>query len=61
MTMYLLINVSPTGTMTAQVTYNYRAAEGVILSPGWSAFVVEVLSFQTTQSQPVVTVTTRKE
>ena len=52
---YMLIMVAPSGTMTASVTLNYKAAEDVDLPPGWIAFVVKVESFQAKHSHGPVT------
>jgi hypothetical protein len=43
---YVLITVAPSGTMTAKPTDNYMQAKAEVLDEGWSAFVVEVKSFQ---------------
>jgi hypothetical protein len=43
---YMLITVSPTGTMTCALTTNYMQAEEKKLPPGYFAFVVEAKSFQ---------------
>jgi hypothetical protein len=43
---YMLITVSPTGTMTCQLTTNYMQAEQEDLPPGYFAFVVKAESFQ---------------
>jgi hypothetical protein len=48
----MLIIVSPTGTMTCQLTTNYMQAEEVQLDPGYMAFVVETKSFQASHSHP---------
>jgi hypothetical protein len=43
---YMLITVSPVGTMTCKLTTNYMQAEEEDLLPGYFAFVVEAKSFQ---------------
>lgn len=53
--MYMLITVSPVGTMSCKLTTNYMQAEEEDLPPGYFAFVVEAKSFQIKHNHPVRT------